>query len=418
MSTANSRVISLPYGARCRFSCEIDAGRIVDARPAPGPTPRFAEELDEALNRPLDFPPLEQAVISDDRVTVALDRGTPEAAALIAGVWSALARRGVAPENLTVIHPAAAGRDTPDDPRSSLPATVREAVRWKVHDPAAGGKSCRYLAATAAGERIYLASEIVDADVVLSVGPIGYDPVLGHHGTNSVFYPGLSSAETLARSRGQGQQELEPEDDRLLRQTVDEIGWLLGTQFTLQVIASSGGGAAHVLGGAVDSVFRRGKEVLAREWLVELDRRADLVVVAVDHDSAGHGWEQIGAAVSTARSLVARGGRIVVLSELDAEPQAGLKFLRECERPLEALKPLRLESPPDLIAATQVAQALDWADVYLLSRLSDELAEDLFFIPVASEREVARVLSNGQSDGTCLFLASAQHTWGRIRERG
>lgn len=417
MSTAHSRLISLSYGDRGRFSCEIDAGRVLDSPFAPAPTPNFADELRNALAAPLDFPPLEQAVIPDDRIALALDRGTPEAPALVAGVWSALERRGVAPDRLTIIHPAAPGQPRPDDPRVALPATARDSVRWQVHDPAAND-ACRYLASTASGERIYLAPEVVEADVVLSVGAIAYDPLLGYRGTNSVLYPGLSSAETLARSRGQGQPELEPEDDRLLRQTIDEIGWLLGTQYTLQVIASSGGGVAHVLGGSIDSVFRRGKELLAGDWLIELEQRADIVVVAVDRDSSGHGWEQIGAAVATARNLVARGGRIIVLSELSSEPEAGMKFLQASEQPLDALKPLRLESPPDLIAATQLAQALDWADVYLLSRLSDELAEDLFFIPVSSEREVTRVLSNGRAEGTCLFLESAQHTWGRIRDRG
>jgi nickel-dependent lactate racemase len=415
VSTAHSRLISLPYGEQQRFSCEIESERVLDVRPAPEATPQFVQQLEDALFHPLDFPPLEQAVIPGDRVTLALDRGTPEGPALVAGVWQALERRGVDPGHLTIIDPASPGRPAPPDPRAALPDAVRRAVRWTTHTPT--DESCRYLASTASGERIYLAPEVVDADVLLSVGAIAYDPVLGHRGTNSVFYPGLSSIEALAKSRGQGQPELEPEDERLLRQTVDEIGWLLGTQFTLQVIASSGGKAAHVLGGAVDSVFRRGKELLAREWLVELERRADIVVVAVERDESGHGWAQVGAAVATARKLVARGGRIVVLSELDAELDAGLKLLQDSEEPLDALKPLRLESPPDLIAATQLAQALDWAHVYLRSRLSDELAEELFFIPVASDREVTRVLENGQSDATCLFLGSAQHAWGRIRER-
>ena len=40
-----------------------------------------------------------QAVIPDDRVTVALDRHTPGAAALVAGIWEVLSPRGIEAED-------------------------------------------------------------------------------------------------------------------------------------------------------------------------------------------------------------------------------------------------------------------------------------------------------------------------------
>ena len=103
--------------------------------------------------------------------------------------------------------------------------------------------------------------------------------------------------------------ELGPDDERPMRQIIDEIGWLLGTQFTIQVIPSAGKGAANVLAGATEAVFRRGTQLLSDAWLIELEHRAQTVVVAVDLDAAGHGWNQIGAALGTARNLVAKGGQ-------------------------------------------------------------------------------------------------------------
>ena len=48
------------------------------------------------------------------------------------------------------------------------------------------------------------------------------------------------------------------------------------------------GGAAHVIAGQYDSVLRRGKELVNQHWLIELDHRAEIVVVGVDQDAAGH----------------------------------------------------------------------------------------------------------------------------------
>lgn len=410
MTLANSGVISLNYGAQGRFSCEMESRRVVVSCTGPEAETRIDAELAQALAHPIEFPPLEQAVIPDDRVVLAVDRYTPQVASLVAAVWKVLDKRKVDPSRVTILQPPALNGTPLADPRTELPGEVRGAVTWKTHDPETD--HCAYLAATSSGERVYLAQELVDADVVITLGSIEYDSVLGYRGTNSVFYPGLSDASAVTKARGQGHRELGPDDTRPLRQLIDEIGWLLGTQFSLQVIPSQGDGIAGVVAGTYESVLRDGKQALAERWLVELDERPDVVVVAVDVDARGHGWEQIGAALSAARNLVAREGKIVVLSELDEKLGPGLELLAEADSPGDALKPLRTQSPADLVAATQCIEAVDWADVYLLSKLESDRVEDLFMIPLESEREAVRLLQTGE---TCAFIGSAQHAYGQIR---
>ena len=410
MALAKSRLMNLHYGENVCFSCERDARRVLEIHSAPGPNPDFSAELEEALNAPLDFPPLELAFFPDDHVTLALDRDTPEAASLLAAVWKVLVKRNVQPENVLIIQPPNTTGAKYVDPRVKLPKSVRNRIGWKIHDPA-GKDACLYLSTTSSGERIYLARDVVDADIVVSIGQIAFDPILGFRGTNSVFFPGLSSEDSVHRARGQGHRELRPDDDRPIRQVIDEVGWLLGTQFTIQVTPSAGGGVSHVLAGAVDSVHRHGKQLLAEDWLVQLEFRADIVVAAVEADAGGHGWEQIGAALAAARNLVVKDGKIVILSELQAELGDGLELLRHSETPGDAIGPLRKMLPPDLTAATQLAAAADWADVYLLCKLESDLVEELFAIPLESELEVTRLLEH---TGQCAFLPSAQHTFGLV----
>src|SRR5579863_2605154 len=170
--------VSLSYGRQGRLSCEIDPRRIMAAHRGPPACQGLAGKIRAALEKPLDFPSLVQVCVPGDRVVVALDRHTPGAAELIAEIWPLLELRNVTADAIQVLQPAALDAVPLVDPRGRLPESVRNQVQWTVHDPT-DQRRLAYLAATARGERIYMARELVDADVVISVGMMAYDPVLG-----------------------------------------------------------------------------------------------------------------------------------------------------------------------------------------------------------------------------------------------
>ncbi len=404
--------VELSYGKTGRLSCEMDPQREFVLHRGPMSRVDFRERLRRQLVNPLDFPPLEQTCISDDRVVLALDRSTPCAAELIAGVWEILEQRGVPAESIQILQPPPVNGQQFRDPRRLLPEAIREQIAWTIHDPV-DPKRQAYLAATAQGERIYLARELVDADVTISLGAVAFDPVLGCRGTHSAFYPALSNAETIAKARGEGHAELGPDDARPLRQVIDEVAWLLGTLFSVQVVPGTGGGAADVFAGACESVFRRGKQLLNEYWRVPVPERVDLVVVAVDQEDAGTTWDQVGAALSAAQRIVTRGGRIVVLSELDVEPGPSLELLKSQTSARGALSAMRKMGAEDMIAATQVASAADWARVFFLSRLPGDVIDELSMAPLENDREAARLLAGEES---CVLLGSAHHTWTEVEE--
>jgi len=402
--------VGLDYGLSGKFSCDFDASRVVALHNAPPPSAGLTEEIRKALEHPLDFPPLEQLCIPGDHVVLALDRHTPQAPELISEIWQVLERRGVEADTIQILQPVALETAPLPDPRTLLPPEVRSQVRWTIHDPTDEKKQA-YLATTARGERIYLDRECTDADVVISVGSIAYDSVLGHRGTNSVFYPGLSTIDSISRARGEGHSELGPDDERPLRQTIDEVAWLLGTQFTVQVIPAGGSAAATVLAGAYEPVFRHGKKILEEMWQVRLLERAETIVVAIDADSAGHGWDQVGAALATARNLVSKGGRVIVLTELEGETGDGLNLIRQSRSPRNALQPIRKQAPLDMIPATQLATIADWAHLYLVSKLPADVVDELFMSPLENVREVERLVNQSSR---CVFIGSAQHCWGEV----
>lgn len=391
----------------CHVELHPERSHIVRAAPLGISDP--GQAVRAALEHPLDFPPLGQLFTPGDRVVLALDRNTPRADLVLAEVLPILQQRGVAPENIHILQPAALSGE-PADPRTALPAELREVVSWKIHDPT-DETQLGYLATTARNERIYLARDLLDADIVISVGGMHYDPVIGFRGTGSVFYPWLSSSAAISHAHGLAHSELDPDDERPLRQEIDEIAWLVGAQFSIQVLPAAGTGVAAVLAGAVESVTKAGKELLAKHWLVETPERVPVVICAVDADAAGHGWDQVGAAMMAARNLVTKGGRIVILSQLHGTLGAGMGLICESRSPRDALQPLRQLTPPDWIAASQLAMAADWAHLYLLSDLHPEAVDSLFLSRMTNEKELQRLLD---ASPAALLLQSAQHVCGHV----
>ena len=404
--------MSLDYGATGCWEGEIARERLLSFYPGPRPLENVRAAIGESLAHPLDFPALRQAFVPGDRIVVTLDRHVPSAAEVIAEVWKVCESAGVEPGGILVLQPAALMGPRPADPRRLLPAEIRDAVQWKIHDPT-DEVATGYLASSASGERLYLAREVLDADFVLPIASLGFDSVQGRRSATSSFYPGLSTTQAFSKSHGQGHSELGPDDERPLGQMVQELGWLLGIQFAIQVMPSSGhGGASHVLAGHPDLIAQRGRALLDDTWRIRAEQRGETVVVSIPTgDGEATAWEHIGAALEAASRLVVREGRIIVLSDIAGEPGPGIELLRSGRSAKAALKPLRMESPPDLVAASQIAAAADWASVYLLSQLSSTLVEDCFMTPLESEGEVTRLLAS--CDG-CIVIAGAQHAYTEI----
>lgn len=400
--------VRLQYGAEGELSWTAAPSTRLIIESGPGQTLDVEVSARNSLAQPLEMPPLSAAIVPGDRVVVALERETRLLAAMLPVLWSTLEQAGVSPSDLTFLQPAALDAAIRQDPRRLLPTAVRELARWKIHDPT-DEQSCGYLASSAAGERIYLARELLDADFVLPVSVAGFDVMQGYRHPAGVLYPGLSNLEAFRKTHGQGHQELRPEDDRPLRQLIDEAGWLLGVQYALQVVPSARRGAvAEIVVGSVEAVGRRTRSLLDQSWRVRRSERSGTVIAVVPTIEQPASWNQLGSAIAAARSLVERKGRLIVVSDLAAAPGPGIELIRQQRSAKSALQPLRAASPEDLLPATQLASAADWCQIYLLSRLDPTLVEELFCTPLANETELLRLLATVDD---AIVLMAAQHAY-------
>jgi len=396
----------LHYGVDSTITLDLPSGVLVAECDGPrgDPLDDPAAAVAAVLGEPLQFPSIREATVPGDRVVVALDRGVPQAPALVEGVVRALLGGSTQPEDITVVRPKEDVESGREDPRSLLPREIREAVRLVTHDPA-DRERLAYLAASEDARPIYVNRTIFDADLVLPIGLLRPEASLGYVGMHSGLFPTFADEEAQRRFLAPS-SVASPVQHRRRCSEVKEAAWLLGIQFTIQVVPGAGSSVLHVLAGIADAVLSRGGQLCESAWALDIPRRASLVVATIVGGRDQQTWENFARALSAAQRVVAEDGAIAVCSDIDSDPGSALGRLAVADSPAEALREIRKDRTSDAMPASQLAQTLDHSKVYLLSRLAEDVVEDLGVAYVGSGDDIVRLSSRHAS---CITLSNAQH---------
>jgi nickel-dependent lactate racemase len=289
------------------------------------------------------------------------------------------------------------------DPAPWLDREVRERISMVTHDPEAR-HTMAYLAATEAGDPIFLNRVLTDADVVLPIGYIQAQSAGSFRSVPGHVYPTFSDHRTQLRFRAVESRTSQAAQRKTLAHEVRHVGWLLGLTCTLQIVPGPGDQILHALAGEPTAVSHRGRELYESAWRCSVPRRARLVVAAIEGGATQQTWHNIGRAVAAAGSLVEDGGAIAVCCDVDAAPGPGVQCLAKAEMREDALRQIRKDRPADAQPAAQLAQVLARAKVYLLSRIDEKLLEDLEIAPISDSHELVRLTQHYDS---CILLSSA-----------
>ncbi|GIW81890.1 MAG: hypothetical protein KatS3mg105_3697 [Gemmatales bacterium] len=362
------------------------------------PLTDVTEAVRSALEQPIGFPPLRQALTPDDRVAVVVDEQIPQLVEVLATLLEYLVGAKIEPECITLVRaPSTSQQQWIDE----MPKRFK-GVRVKVHNPA-NRHDLAYLATTKRGKRIYLSRDIVDADQAVVLTRARYDSQAEFIGGEENIFPALSDQKTRNDFAQRKFSEHAEDLSGNARSEASEVAWLLGVPFFLQVIEGSGDDIAHIVGGPAEALAHV-RRLLDESWRLQIDRHADTVVASLAGDPVQHGFSSLAEALANCIRIVQRGGRIVLLTESFPELDSGADLIRQADSPEDALAALRRQQPGDFAAAFQWAQAVDHASVYLLSRLDADVAEDLFATPLDDVHQVQKLVD--QSSG-CVFVPDA-----------
>ncbi|MBN1591322.1 MAG: DUF2088 domain-containing protein [Pirellulales bacterium] len=392
------------YGLDASLAVDPSEGALLGqfGSPKVEPVADIQAELRRALAEPLDYPPFSAIITPGDRVVLALSEEVPGLAEIVAATVECLIEGNVDPEAITVLRPAAS---TGSDPCGLLPEDIRGQVVSLAHAPDER-ETLAYLATTEQGQAVFLHRAIVDADLVLPLGCFRGVSVAGYYGVHTPIYPAFSDAATLRRFHSTDTLDARGRGRKRLHREVDEVAWLLGIAFAVQVLPAGGDRVHQILAGRADAVHHRGMRLFSSLWHESVPRRVNLVLAALEGDASQQTWENLGRAVETAVGLVEEGGALVLCTELAEPPGTAVEYLISARSRDEALQQIHQGKADDTVTAIQLARALDHCSVYLLSRLDDTLVEDLEMTPVADPKELVRLAGRYES---YLLLGNAAY---------
>jgi len=222
--------IRLPIGDNATAILEVAQDRLVAAYTGHSDAAESAGALlRAAVTNPLGYPPLNQAIVPGDRVTIAIDPELPQLAALINELLSDLLDSGCKASDLTVL---VARSEQRDELLAAWPDAWRRDLQLLVHDPD-DETTHAYLAATRDGRPIYLQRGISDADVFLPIGVQRLETALDYRGIHGGWFPAFSNLEEQMRHQSPGNIEWQAHRRRRQQET-EEAAWLLGVRLVVQ----------------------------------------------------------------------------------------------------------------------------------------------------------------------------------------
>ncbi len=395
----------LRFGLSESFSIELpeDAALEVCDAPRGESLADVAAAAEGALAEPLDFPPLARTALPGDRVVLAVEHAVPRVATIVARAVAALIAAGVSPRDIHIVQAA----EPQDDLLGEVPGEIRREITSALHDPNSR-EALSYLAAASDARPIYLNRAIHDADLVVSIGSLRLDDAPGYHGANAGLFPTFSDAATIARYRSSRSDETGPR--RRLDRKSDEVTWLLGARFMIQVVPGEGDEVLHVLAGDCAAVISRGRELCEAAWRYSIAKPARLVVATIEGGATSQTWENVGRALASAGRALEPGGAIALCTQLAEAPGAALQRMLGAEDRQSVARDIDQGRPADALVARQLADALDLGSIYLVSRLDAELVEELGLVPLSGS-DLSRLARRFDS---CLVLANAHYALARI----
>jgi nickel-dependent lactate racemase len=331
-------IIQLKYG-RGSIPFEYDPERFTVLERESAASPMTDAQIGDALDEPIDSPPLDEVVQSGDTVLILVSDATRETGS--AQVVNLLVRRlienGVMPGDIRIMFATGIHRPvTPAEQRELLTPFIAQRITTLAHD-ANDDAAMVDLGGEIDGAPIRVNRAVRDFDKVILTGGVGYHYFAGFSGGRKSICPGVAAADTIrathrlamdfdtgGRRDGVGTGLL---DGNAVHEACDRVTALIDPAFSINTIIGDDGKVAAVYAGHWRTAHRRACDDYLAAHSIAIPEKRELVVA-----SAG-GWPydinliQAHKALEMASYACTEGGTIVLLAEC-AEGLGRTDFLK------------------------------------------------------------------------------------------
>ena len=390
--------ITLPFGLTTQWTLDINEpsitrlGPSVDAKPMNDP----ASAVRKSLRVPLDYPSLANATVPGDQVVVTIPAGMPAVGPLAWGILQALQDAGIESEHVILL---VTDKTTELELLAYSPLQAQNhdgdlAVRIERHDPHKA-ESCSFIGVTQSGQPLRMNRLIGEANLVL---PLGTTSATAESDTDtppplSGLFPDFSDQEALDRFYAPSSRENRVHRAQRSKE-IEEASKLVTSGAVIQVIPASSNQIATLFAGHPTSVATAAREACRNTWMPKTSARGDLVIGLLTGSTTTHSWTALGQALQVGETLLEPGGTLVFCSDLKKSPGRSLGHLCQQDERTNCQHEIMRDREADSWTALQLSRALQRGPVYMHSRLDDSVIENLGMTPIASSKELSRLVSN------------------------
>ena len=347
-------------------------------------------EIDRALKEPLGSKRLAEFVKPESKVAIVVDDGTRLAPSnvMVPSILDELVAAGLKDVNVTVIFACGTHRAvTHDEAVRLLGETIVNRLKTISHDCRATdlvdiGTTRKF------GTKVRLNKTFMEADVRILTGDVCLHYFAGYGGGRKSILPGIASEEAVKHNHA---LLLDPNartrilNENPVHEDMEEAVKMVRVDFALNVVLNSKHEIVRAFAGDVDHVFFEGVKLVDEMYRVQVDRRADIVVVSPGGNPADLNLFQAYKAVDNALEVVKRGGVIVLVAEL---PDGhGNQDFYEWMVKYGDLKAVEREIKRNFLVGGSKAyyylKALQKAQIILVSSMPDYYASSVFRLKTA-----------------------------------
>jgi len=292
----------------------------IDPREKAG-VPDARAEVERALKEPWGSRRLSEIAKPESKVVVVVDDATRPAptSLMVPLVLDELGAAGVRDENVVIIFACGTHRAVkPGEAVSLLGEAVLSRVKTLSHDCKA--QDVVYVGTTQKhGTKVYLNRVFTEADVRVLTGDVCLHYYAGYGGGRKSVLPGIAGEETIKHNHA---MLLEPNakvgvlNGNPVHEDMVEAAGMAKVDFVLNVVVNSRREVVKAFAGSLERVFSEGVKAVDEMYRVQVDRRADVVVVSPGGDPADVNLFQAYKGVDNALEVVKRGGVIILVAEL------------------------------------------------------------------------------------------------------
>lgn len=347
-----------------------------------------AEVIRAALQDPIGTPPLKEVVGPGEKIVIITSDVTRPLPTykLMPALLDELYEIGVQKEDLTLVFALGSHRaHSPEEMKKLAGERAFEEIVCVDGDP----KDFVHMGKTHHGTPVDITRVVAEADKRICLGNIEYHYFAGYSGGAKAIMPGVSTREAIQSNHSlmveAGAMAGELENNPVRKDLEEAIGYC-PIHFILNAVLDEKKKIIHAVAGDFIKAHREGCKFLDKLYRVDIQKRADIVVVSQGGAPKDLNLYQTQKALDNAKHAVREGG-IVILVGACGEGLGERVFeewMTGSETAHEMIGRIREDFQLGGHKAAAIALVLENADIYLVSEMEPDFVRSIFFEPYSS----------------------------------